>query len=804
MQKLSALLLATTVCPAAWAQQPVSGRVFDATTKEPLVGATVRTLDGATGTATSATGAFSLPAPAAQLVVTAVGYESQTIAVPADGSPLRVGLAPAVQDLQTVVVTASREAQLRTEAPVAISKLAPTIVQDTKPTLLAELINKVPGVVMLNYGNEQHGMGIRQPFGTSAYFLYLEDGVPLRPMGVFNHNALLETNPLAINSIEVVKGPASSLYGPEAVGGAVNVLTKRPTSVPTASLGGQGDQYGYRRLQFGGGGMITSKLGAYVSGYLARQRNSWLASSDYDKQAVNGRVEYALTARLRLTAAASYSNYDSQTSSAVDSVAYYRREYSSTSDFTYRRTYALRARLTAKQQWNAQHATTLTAFFRDNRIGQNPSYGIRWNPTPSATNDPTQARGEINVSAFRSYGLIAQHSVRFNWLNSRLLGGASFDLSPTRYDAHQLDLAAQLRPNGRSVAKYTVLAERPDLPIADYDTQLRNAAVYAQLDVHPIGALPQLQLTLGGRFDRLAFDYRNYLDQSTGQKAYQQATPKAGLTYDLGKGRGLYANYSQGFAPPGLTAIFRKRPGTGVATGGVSVPADFYYNLRPARFYNQEIGGWASLFDSKVYVDVAVYQLDGRNELLSIRQPDNSTDYQSAGKTLHRGVEYGLTYRPTRELLFRFGGTNAVHRFERFVLSTNARDAVQNVDGKQMPQAPRWVANTELTYKPQWLPGLRVAAEYQRISAWYQDQVNRVKYDDRGLFGARGVSVLNLRTGYSWRETVEVFVNVLNLTDELYATAATRGNNATDRSTYTPGAPRTVAVGLQYNFSGKQ
>jgi outer membrane receptor protein involved in Fe transport len=789
------LLLALGAGPAAWAQHALSGRVFDATTQEPLVGATVRPPDGATAAATNASGQFSLATPAAELRVTAVGYEPRTVPVPPGGTPLRVALRPAVQDLQTVVVTASREAQLRTEAPVAISKIAPTLIQDTKPTLLAELVNKVPGVVMLNYGNEQHAMSIRQPMGTAAYFLYLEDGLPLRPMGVFNHNALLETNPLAINSIEVVKGPASSLYGPEAVGGAINVLTKRPTSVPTASAGLQADQYGYRRLQAAGGGMLSAKLGAYVSGYVARQRNSWLASSDYDKAAVNARVEYAPAERLRLTAAAALNDYNSQTSSAVDSVAYYRREYSSTSDFTYRRAYALRARLTAEQQWSPQQQTSLTGYFRDNSLGQNPSYGIRWNPTPSPTNDPTTARGEVNVSRFRSYGLLAQHSLRWQWLDSRLLAGASLDYSPTRYDAHQLDLAAQLRPGGRSVERYAVVADRPDLPIANYDTDLLSSAAYAQLDVHP---LPRLQLTLGGRFDRLSFDYRNYLDRSSGRKAYQQATPKIGLTYDLGGGRGLYANYSRGFSPPGLTSIFRRRPGPAGA------PAEFYYNLQPARFSNQEVGGWASLLAGKVYVDLALYQLNGRHELLSIRQPDGSTDYQSAGRTLHRGVEYGLTWKPTAELLFRVGGTNAVHRFEEFVLSTRATDAVQNVNGKEMPQAPRWVANSELTYKPRWLPGLRAAVEYQRISSWYQDQVNRVRYDDRGLFGARGVSLLNVRAGYSWRETVEVFVNVLNLTDERYANAATRGNAPTDRTTYTPGAPRTVALGVQYNFVGQK
>lgn len=790
------LSLALLVSQAAWAQRTLSGRVFDAVTKEPVVGATVRTPDAKLGTATDGAGHFALPTDAPQLLVSAVGYQTVTLVPGADGQALRVALQPAVQDLQTVVVTASREAQLRTDAPVAIAKIAPTTIQDTKATLLVELINKVPGVLMLNYGNEQHAMSIRQPLGTSAYFLYLEDGIPLRPMGVFNHNALLETNPLAINSIEVVKGPASSLYGPEAVGGAINVLTKRPTSVPTASIGVQGDQYGYRRVQFGGGGMLTPRLGAYVSGYVARQRDGWAASSDYDKQSLNGRLEYALSNRTRLTAAASYNNYDSQTSSAVDSVAYYRREYSSTSDFTYRKTYALRAYLKAEHQWNERNATTLTPYFRDNSVGQNPTYGIRW------TSGAPTARGEVNVNAFRSYGVLAQHSVKFGWLGARLLGGASFDFSPTKYNAHQIDLLAQLRADKKSVERYTIKADRTDLPIADYDTNLLNSAVYAQLDLHPLPALPALQLTLGGRFDRLSFAYNNYLDKSTGSKVYQQATPKIGLTYDLGHGRGLYANYSQGFSPPGLTSIFRAKPVPAGTPAGT--PAEFYYNLAPARFFNREVGGWASLLDNKVYVDVAFYQLDGRNELLNIRQPDNLTDYQSAGKTLHRGVEYGLTYKPTTELFFRFGGTNAVHRFEEFVLSTKATDAVKNVNGKEMPQAPRWIANTELTYKPQWLPGFRVAGEYQRVSAWYQNQVNTVRYDDQGLFGARGVSVLNLRTGYSWHQAIEVFANVLNLTNERYANAATRGNAATDRTTYTPGAPRTVAVGVQYNFIGKK
>ena len=99
------------------------------------------------------------------------------------------------------------------------------------------------------------------------------------------------------------------------------------------------------------------------------------------------------------------------------------------------------------------------------------------------------------------------------------------------------------------------------------------------------------------------------------------------------------------------------------------------------------------------------------------------------------------------------------------------------------------------------MKGLRVCVEWQRIGAWYQDQINNVKYDDKGFLGFKGISYVNLRLGYE-RNGFEIFTNVLNLTDELFANAATRGNLPTDRTTYTPSAPRTFVLGIQYTFTG--
>ena len=769
------LWLLTALC--AWAQDAKQGLIFDAQTKEPLPGVTLSWADGKSGVVTDVNGHFSLTTTPAKISISAVGYRRQEVAL-TPGQPLRIALEPAVEDLQTVVVTGNREAALRTETPIAISKLSSKLINETKPTSIYEVINKTPGVLMVNLNNEQHMMAIRQPMTTNAYFLYMEDGVPIRPMGVFNHNALLEMNQFTVSSIEVVKGPVSSIYGPEAVGGAVNFITQRPTAVPTARVGIQFDQWGYKRLQFGAGAR-TGKFGIYVGGFVSKQRNSWLASSDYDKSSYFTRLEYAFTPRTRLTGTLSYNDYSSQTSGSVDSTAFFARQYVSTTDFTYRKTFSLRSRLTLEHDWQNGSQSFITAFLRNNSVGQNPAYSIRWT-TGSAT-----ATGQINSNDFKSYGFIAQHTQRLSFLNSKLIVGATLDLSPNTYYAYQTDLSAELRADKKSVLKYTQLRERPDSQLANYQADIHNTAAYVQYDFEP---LPKLRLSAGLRYDRMAFDYTNALDKSTGSKDYSQATPKIGVTYDLGNGKGLYANYAKGFAPPALTAIFLKRT-TPTASGDL-----FYYNLQPAKFDNMEIGGWASLLNNKVYVDAALYQMNGTNELLSIRQPDNSTDYQSAGKTLHRGVELGVTYRPSKQVFFRFGGTHAVHQFVEFTLSQKASDVVQNVNGKDMPSAPRTLWNTEISYYPAWFKNFRTSVEWQHVSGWYQNQINTVRYD--------GYDFANVRVGYQWKG-IEVFSNILNVTDALFATNATRGNNATDRTTYTPAAPRTFVVGVQYNFSGK-
>ena len=747
------------LCRFGHAQTAVSGRVVDALTNEPLEGVSVRLVQAQTGTVTGPAGSFSLPSGPStdSLVFTYIGYKPQKLPME---QKLLVQLRPAASQLNQVVVSASREAQARTEVPAAISAISRQTLLDTKPVTLDQVLNKVSGVYMVNLGNEQHTMAIRQPIGYNSLFLYLEDGIPIRTSGDFNHNALIEINMAALRTVEVIRGPASSLYGSEAIGGAVNFITQAPSQIPTARLQVEASDKGYRRTDFSASG-TKGKLGIYAGGYYAAQRDGIIQHSDFDKLAFTLRADYRISNSSKLVTSGTLIDYKTDQTGGLDSTRFYDKEYSSLHTFSYRKVNALRLRSTLEHDWNAQNHTQVSLFFRHSAIGQNPFYAIA-----NIAGDPLRAKGEINEDAFHSYGVIAQHRKSFNFLNARLIGGISIDYSPATYEASYIDVAR----NTEGI--YTGYTPTDSL-LTDYAVELLNTAAYAHFEINPT---EKLKLVAALRYDRLGYDFDNKLTPSafTGapdeQNGFRSLSPKLGLTYDFGSGMGGYANYSVGFAPPQISELYR----------GVQVPA-----LQPSYYTNYEAGGWISFAQAKGYLDISLYQLNGKDEIISVRLPDGSYQNQNAGRTSHSGIEYTLKYAPAESILLRWSGTNAYHRFGDYT------ERGTDYSDREMATAPRFISNAEVTYKPALVQGLRLSLEWQRLGKYYMDAANSESYG--------GYDLLNARAGYIYRG-MEVWVNALNLTDELYATTVEK--SAYGKS-YRQGNPRTFHVGVGYSFAAK-
>ncbi|TCS87863.1 outer membrane receptor protein involved in Fe transport [Anseongella ginsenosidimutans] len=663
-----------------------------------------------------------------------------------------------VDTLQGVVVTAGHLRKKRSEAPVAITQLTSQELSETRASTLDQVLNKASGVFMVNLGNEQHSMSIRQPLSYKSLFLYLEDGIPVRPAGIFNHNALIEMNMAALERIEVVKGPSSAIYGSEAIGGSINFLSGKAPVRPEMYFSMRGDNLGYKRMDLEAGGTFgKGRQGLQVNGYYAFRRHGLQEHSDFDKLALSLRSDVQISAGSKLTTTATLVNYMADMTGAIDSGQFFSRNYPSQHSFTYREVNAFRIRSTYDKRWARGQQSSFTLLYRNNLVGQNPSYRVRDN-----RNDPLSASGEINENTFQSYGGIFQHTMPLDFWNSRITGGFSLDDSPVHY------LAEYIRIRRNESGRY-IGYETADSMLTDYRVGMLNTALFAQWEASP---LERLKIVATIRYDGFSYNYVNSLPPGAFSGApdsrdrFSNLSPKLGLTYDLGRGRGLYANFSTGFVPPQVTELYR----------GVKVPV-----LEPSVYRNYELGGWLAFPGGNA--EISLYRLEGSNEIISILSEEGTTENRNAGKTLHQGLEYTLNYRLPAGIKFRFGGTFARHSYVRY------SEEDLRYDGKEMDAAPRWLSNSEVSWHPGFLKSLHIALEWQHMGNYYLDAANTEKYG--------GFDVMNFRIGANIRG-IAAWIHIMNLTDELYATHAAKSAYG---KRYSAGAPRAVSIGLGYRFN---
>ena len=765
----TAVLFFMTVATVGFSQQVFKGRIIDASTKEPVAGASVHCSAGCScGCATNALGEFELKPKencCTSFEVSSIGYQPVFIQA---GQPMTiVTLQQDNSPMQAVIVTANREGVKRSLAPVAISIISSKMIQDAKPVTLDQVLNKVSGVYMVNLGNEQHSMSIRQPMTTKSLFLYLEDGIPIRTTGLFNHNALLEINMASVKNIEVIKGPSSSLYGSEAIGGVVNFITVAPTAVPVAKLSLQGNNIGYKRVDLQAG-FSKGKWGFTLSGYYADKRNSFIEFTDFHKATFTARVDYHFSEKTLLTNSFTLLNYYSDMAGGIDSSRFVNKSFGSNYTFTYRKVNAMRYRSTLAHSWNDNSKTTASVIYRNNNIGQNPAYGIKDDyrrlSNGTWTGKKDLAHGEINEASFDSYSLILQHKQNLNWKKAVIISGVSIDISPSAYSAEYIRISKD------SVSKIYTGYQQPDSILTHYKSDINNYAAFANFEFSPI---EKLRVVTSLRYDLFHYDFDNYLQPSSFSGSpdtlnnFKRVSPKIGITYNFSSAVGLYANYSEGFVPPQVTEMYK----------GVKVP-----ELKPSVFYNYEIGGWTELVKGKLGADISAYQLEGTNEIISVRMDDGSSQNMNAGKTVHKGIEFGLNASPVKSISLRFSSALSKHRFIEFV------EKGVSYNGNEMNGAPRWMHNAEIWYRPVFLKGLRLGVEWQKIGNYYMDPLNTVKYE--------GYDVFHFRAGYKWK-AMELWINMMNAADKYYAYTSSKSNSG---YSYTPAEPRHFNMGISYDF----
>jgi iron complex outermembrane recepter protein len=759
---LTVLMLLVAAVPAiAQSSATLVGTVTNRT-GEPVGSASVRVDGTERGTLTDGAGRFVITGLAtgeATLTVQRLGYRTASTRVLLSSSGATrtdVVLDEAALEMAGLVVSATREMRLKSQTPASVGVVSGQELRDARPSHPGEVAGRVPGVWVSATSGEGHMTAIRQPRTTKPMFLFLEDGVPTRSTGFFNHNALYEINVPQADRMEILKGPATALYGSDAIGGVINVETRRASLSPQLEGSLEGGSNGWTRGLFSASGTrgddgVRADLNLTASdGY--RDRTA------YDRQAGTLRWDRYLAGGSSLTTVATFSRVRQTDASSLSEEDFASRPALNHNPIAFRDVDAFRIS-TAFQRSGERSRLNITPFFRHNRMELVPSWMLTYDPV-------------VYETGHRSYGVLARLHHDLGVWDGQLIGGIDAEYSPGGRTEHRI---ATSRRDG-IFTEYTV----GDL-IYDYDVAFRGASPYVQMELAPAR---KLRVSAGLRYDRVGYDYRNQLDAvDTGMHRrpasteirYDHLSPKLGFTFEVAPALGLFGSYRHGFRAPSEGQLFRQ----GSSQTGIG--------LQPVRADNYEIGIRGE-GGGRVSYEASVYRMDVTNDILTLATRVDGVETRvnsNAGATRHEGVEMGAGVVLPAGFRIDASYSNALHSYREWTPS-----ATQDFSGNRMESAPRELINARVSYAPAGWTGVRVGLEWVRVGRYFTDPQNTHEY--------AGHNLVNARVGLPVTSGLELVGTATNLLDERYAEGASF--NPFRGAEYSPGRPRAVHLGVQYRW----
>ncbi len=214
------------------AQNQISGRIYEKFTEKPLPGTNVFLPTLREGTAADKDGFYKitgLPSGKFKIQFSFVGYETLIMDVTLSGRPVRlnVELKPSAFQFQEIVVTGGRPSSQHENAIKIETIKKKTILSSGSPSLMKS-ISEIPGVDVISKGDAVATPVIRGL--STSNLLVLNNGVRMENYQ-FSENHPFLVDEFGTDKVEVIKGPASLLYGSDAIGGVLNFIKEKPAPV---------------------------------------------------------------------------------------------------------------------------------------------------------------------------------------------------------------------------------------------------------------------------------------------------------------------------------------------------------------------------------------------------------------------------------------------------------------------------------------------------------------------------------------------------------------------------------------------
>ncbi|TKK65682.1 TonB-dependent receptor [Ilyomonas limi] len=704
-----------------------------------LAGAIIHLLNTNLQTTTDTGGRFifpNVPAGTYTLQVAALGFATTTVTVSSDNKSVTITLQPDVQQLDEVIVTAQKREENNQQLPISITALSSKKTAAYRIWNTKDMTAIVPNLYAADPGDKRNITAIRG-IATTSY----DQAVATYIDGVNQFGLDTYISPLFdVERIEVLRGPQGTLYGRNAMGGVVNIVTKQPTNHLSGFAEASVGNYGLQRYTAGiKAPLIKDKLYMGAAGLYERTNGFYtndFNNSHYDRQhSIGGNYYLKFIANKQWSFMLNAKHNNNRNHGPFPLVADRDEAFNHAYHVSQNATTQLidniiNTSLSANYSGRHFNFSSQTAYQYNYRIYAQPidadfspldalsiinNYGKSWNTV------------KVWTQEFR-FSSSAAAASPFKWVAGTFLFTQN---SPVKQATHFGNDATLLgSPDSNYALLSTTIAKK------------YGAAVYGQITYvasskfNVIAGLRydyehQQQHILGEYFkDGIDEALFNFQPDTSATIHFNAWSPKLGIDYSINKKSLLFATYSKGYRAGGLTPLSPTDPS--------QLPL---YAFKPEYSSNIEAGIKNSLFNHRLLLNItAFYTTVTDAQVPTLILPDAVTITRNTGKLTSKGLEAEVNAVITKGLTtdYSFGYTNAL--YDNLKISSNGGEL--NLKGNRQVFTPNTTSMLALQYS--FAAGTKttfaIRGEWKWLGKQYFDLANTIAQNQYSLFNAQATA----------------------------------------------------------------
>ena len=710
-----------------------------------------------------------------------------------------------VRLLSPTVVTATRVETNSFDLPVSIDVVEKKDLEGQLNMTLSESLIRIPGITAQNRTQmaqdpqiSTRGFGARSTFGVRGIRVYVDD-IPLStPDGIATPgNIDIGT----LKSIEVMRGPFSSLYGSSS-GGVINLRTQNAPKDPEIGFNALYGSYNTdKELAYASG---TSKGVEYLVNYSRYSSDGYRDNSENEKEAATVKLKTNITSDTKLTMLFNWIDQKANDPGGLTSAEVYgqNRKMSSLNNINQK---ARVSRDNKQVGFNLEHkinehnALNLIAY-----VGERNNLQYLYSAAYSGT---LSQSGRASAIA-RDF-----HGTDLRWTNTNELMGRPYQILAGMSYGYQKDKRTDdMANNGEKSINPNSCGTATDTFIKANCYKLRDenniAYNFDQYFQGQISATKDIDLHAGVRSTFITLKNEDFIvGSSTGPSSLlykykdgsgkitaRKTTPVVGMTYKVTPTWNIYGNYGEGFETPTFIEMAYSDT-TGLGPN---------FNLKPSTSDNYELGT-KFFVGEQAHANIAIFKTNTYNELVTNAATSAYTSYTNAGKTQRKGLE--ISFESALPNNFNIYGSYSYLDAEfKTPFQTTYKTVGNNTACPNTCFYPVSVGNKiSGTYKDQLYGELTWKHPETGFSTSFETRSNgKVFANDSNTVSVAGYTIFNLRAGFEqkiqeWRTTE--YLRVENLADKDYI-GSIKNNENTGRY-FEPSAGRNYLVGVSATYQFK-